>query len=138
MSAAFRGNQQRRGYTPASEPTSSGKGGVAEVTAGVVALTINGRFCSPRDKEAESATNEEAEPFAEDVRCPNDNNRAAAGSALPLATTIAVMSATGEDNEEDVEEGESGASKRVREREGGKHATVLEQAEGCSSEGTSM
>merc|ERR1712166_14968 len=64
------------------------------------------------DKEAESATNEEAEPFAEDGRYPNDNNRAAAGSALPLAATIDVMAATGEDNEEDVEEGESGALNR--------------------------
>jgi len=91
------------------------------------------------DKEAESATNEEAEPFAEDGRCPNDNNRAAAGSALPLAATIAVMAATGEDNEEDVEEGESGALNRDRMREGGKRAMLeLEQTEGCSSAGTSM
>jgi len=91
------------------------------------------------DKEAESATNEEAEPFAEDGRYPNDNNRAAAGSALPLAATIAVMAATGEDNEEDVEEGESGALNRDRMREGGKRAMLeLEQTEGCSSAGTSM
>ena len=90
------------------------------------------------NEEAESATNEEAKPSTVDVRYPDDTNRAAAGSALPLAATINVMAATGEDNEGDVEEGESGTSKRVREREGGKHATVLEQAEGCSSEGTSM
>merc|ERR1712166_565205 len=89
------------------------------------------------DKEAESATNEEAEPFAEDGRYPNDNNRAAAGSALPLAATIDVMAATGEDNEEDVEEGESGALNRDRMREGCKRAMLeLEQTEGCSSAAT--
>jgi len=41
------------------------------------------------DQEAESATNNQAEPSIAD-----DNNGAAVGHAMPLAATIAVMAAT--------------------------------------------